>query len=63
MNNNLSGNSRVWIYAADRFFSEEESTQIQILLNDFVGQWAAHGKSLFAEGHVLENKFIVLFVE
>lgn len=62
-NTDLSPSSRVWIYAADRFFNEEESRLIKSKIEDFVKKWAAHGKELFAEGHLLENKFVVFFVD
>ena len=64
MLDNLSDQSRVWIYASDRFFSDEEAREIENSLGDFTSNWAAHGKELFAESMLdRQDKFIVFFVD
>ncbi len=60
---NFSPQSRVWIYQADRAFSEVETAAIGRKLEQFVGEWAAHGNGLKAWGGVLYQHFIVLVVD
>ncbi len=59
----LSQTSKVWVYMADRELSTAESTQIQNVANQFVEQWAAHGKDLLAQAKVSFNRFIILIVD
>ena len=56
-------NSRVWIYAADRFLKAEEEVFVKRNLDAFVDQWAAHGSELAAAGVILEHTFIVLIAD
>ncbi|OBQ54210.1 ABC transporter ATPase [Tamlana sp. s12] len=58
--NSLPEESRVWIYQANRSFSEEELEEIQAKLNTFIENWTAHGSDLHA-GYTLKYKrFIVI---
>ena len=59
----ISKKSRVWIYQADRPFSLHEEHTVKGKLNDFVGQWEAHGNKLAAMAEVRYNRFIVLMVD
>jgi len=61
--NNLSPNSKVWIYQSDRKLSNLEVDEIKILSDKFVSQWAAHGSKLKAQAEVLYNYFVVLIVD
>lgn len=56
----LPDSSRVWIYKADRFLSNEEVDRIQKIVDDFIPTWAAHGKKLYAEAKVVDNLWIVI---
>lgn len=56
----LPDSSRVWIYKADRFLSNEEVDRIQKKVDDFIPTWAAHGKKLYAEAKVVDNLWIVI---
>ena len=40
--------SRVWIYQANRSFTEEELSEIRSKLDLFIEQWTAHGSDLHA---------------
>jgi hypothetical protein len=60
---NLSGNSRVWVYQSNRVLTNAETTEIQDLCNSFVAGWAAHGNDLIAGSTVVHNLFIVLAVD
>lgn len=52
--------SRVWIYKADRFLTDDEAQGIQQKVDEFIPTWAAHGKKLYAEAKVIDNLWIVI---
>lgn len=60
---NISENSRVWIYQANRILTEEEVLSILQMLNNFTAEWLAHGHALAAIGEVLHHQFIILSVD
>jgi hypothetical protein len=60
---NFPDSCRLWVYNADRQLTSEESIEIQVLLNAFIQEWAAHGNALFGEGKVIDDRFIVLVVD
>ena len=58
--NTLPEESRVWIYQANRSFTEEELTEIKLKLDVFIENWTAHGSDLNA-GYIIKYKrFIVI---
>ncbi|AUP81733.1 ABC transporter ATPase [Flavivirga eckloniae] len=58
--NILPEESRVWIYQANRSFTEQEIEEIQSKLDTFIDSWTAHGSDLQA-GHLVKYKrFIVI---
>jgi|688.fasta_scaffold763959_2 predicted lactoylglutathione lyase len=59
----FSLSSRVWVYASNRALNSTESTYAQDEINEFVKQWATHGKELVAKGAVLFDRFIILTVD
>lgn len=59
----LDENSKVWIYQADRFFSDDEMDEIIPAINEFVTQWVSHSRQLKAYGNLFHHKFICLFVD
>ena len=56
----LPANARVWIYQADRAFSEAESTQISEEIKTFVSQWLAHKAKVIGDGALLYDRFVIL---
>lgn len=52
--------ARVWVYAADRFLSNEEVARIQDHASEFIDRWSAHGKSMAACSKVFHNLFLVI---
>ncbi len=58
----LPNHSKVWIYQSNRKFSDEEFSEIDILLKEFIDNWAAHGTSLEASYNLKYNRFIILAV-
>lgn len=60
---NISENSRIWIYQANRVLNPDEEQRIQQKLNEFTSQWLAHGHSLAALGEIRHHQFIILSVD
>lgn len=56
----LPDESRVWIYQANRSFSEEEIEDIKKQLDTFIESWTAHGKDLQAGYNIVYKRFIVI---
>ncbi len=56
----LPDESRVWIYQANRSFTEEEIAEIESKLNTFIEAWTAHGKDLQSGYKVVYKRFIVI---
>ena len=61
--NSLPDTSRVWIYQADREFTELEAKQITERLMKFVEDWRRHGEDLKASFKIEYNQFLVLSVD
>ncbi len=61
--NSLPDTSRVWIYQADREFTQDEAARISEKLNIFVANWKRHGDDLKASFQIKYNQFIVLGVD
>lgn len=59
----LEDRSRVWVYASNRAFSEEEIAQLTAKGAEFVDGWQVHGKDLHAGFSVLYNQFLVFAVD
>src|SRR5258707_14866060 len=58
----LPTHSRVWIYQADRSFTDAEEKIISNSLSDFCLQWAAHGVPLETSFTIQHKQFVVLSV-
>ncbi|SHI87119.1 hypothetical protein [Algibacter luteus] len=58
--NTLPEESRVWIYQANRSFSESELEEIKAKLNIFIENWTAHGSDLQAGYLIKYKRFIVI---
>lgn len=61
--NNISPPSKVWVYQSNRVFSEKEASEIKILADAFVKEWASHGNNLSAAAEIFHNRFLVLGVD
>ena len=60
---NISDNSRVWIYASPILLNNENQTYISKLLSNHINNWQAHQVSLTAAFTILENHFIVIALD
>lgn len=58
--NTLPEESRIWIYQANRSFTEQELEEIQSKLDVFIENWTAHGSDLQAGYLVKYKRFIII---
>lgn len=56
----LPDSSRVWVFQANRGFSEDELKEIKPKIESFLERWTVHGQSLKAGYEMRYNRFIVL---
>ena len=61
--NNLPNNSRVWLYQADRAFTQEEVELIKVKAIDFIEQWTRHGDNLKGSFTIKYNQFLIIAVD
>ena len=53
---------RIWIYQSSRELSAGEALLILKRLEEFTGEWKAHGKQLAARAEVRHNRFVIIFL-
>jgi len=58
--NTLPEESRVWIYQANRSFTEQEIDDIKSRLNVFIENWTAHGSDLQSGYLIKYKRFIII---
>lgn len=58
--NTLPEESRIWIYQANRSFTDTEISEIESKLDTFIKNWTAHGSDLQASYLVKYKRFIVI---
>ena len=56
---NLPDSSRVWIYQANRSFTDQELQEIKTQSEDFITQWTVHGADLKASFEIRYKRFII----
>ncbi|THD66759.1 ABC transporter ATPase [Robertkochia marina] len=59
----LPEDARVWIYQANRTFTEEEVQKLNEQLATFLKQWTAHGADLKAGFEIRYKRFIVIALD
>lgn len=59
----LPDTSRVWIYQANRSFSETEIAELNTRLEEFISTWTAHGANLNASFEIKYKRFIVIALD
>lgn len=52
--------ARIWIYQANRPFTDEELAAVEPLLVQFADEWTSHGRTLAASAVVLHRQFLVV---
>jgi hypothetical protein len=58
--NTLPEESRIWIYQANRSFTEDELDEIKSKLDIFVENWTAHGSDLQSGYLIKYKRFIII---
>lgn len=61
--NTLPETSRVWIYQANRSFSDTELDEITSKLNTFIENWTAHGSDLQSGYEIKYKRFIIIALD
>lgn len=61
--NTLPDSSRIWIYQANRSFSTDELSEINVDLTAFLNEWTAHGSDLKAAFEIRYNRFIIIALD
>ena len=59
----LPEESRVWVFQANRSFSDQELQEIEEKLQHFITQWTAHGADLKASFEIRYKRFIILALD
>lgn len=58
--NTLPDESRVWIYQANRSFTDKEIEEISSKLDTFIENWTAHGGDLESGYSIKYKRFIII---
>lgn len=58
--NTLPEESRIWIYQANRSFTDEEISEIEAKLDTFIENWTAHGSDLQSGYLIKYKRFIIV---
>jgi hypothetical protein len=61
--NEIDLSARVWIYQANRKFTDEEVGILTETLKAALEGWEAHGQALTASGKIFEHRFVVIAVD
>jgi len=61
--NDLSPSSRIWIYQANRSFTDEEISKISKDIETFLEAWVAHGNDLHTSYLIKYKRFIIISVD
>lgn len=59
----LPPTSKVWIYQANRSFTQEEVWEISDILENFVDQWKSHQREVAGYGSLYHRRFVVLMAD
>jgi hypothetical protein len=60
---NLSDQSRIWIYQADRQLTDHEAKEILQKAKPLLETWSPHGVTLITSAEIRYNYFLILAVE
>ncbi len=55
--------ARIWVYQTDIQLTEYVEQEIEGVLNEQIGNWAAHGAPLAGAFQILYNRFIIIAVD
>jgi len=55
--------SRMWFYGLAAPLTDQQAQVLKTLMNDFVGQWKAHGAQLAAAYRIIGNQCLIIAVD
>lgn len=56
----MDKSSRIWIYQSNRKLIDSEIVEIEVMLNDFLSSWTAHGNELRTAFQIKYKRFIII---
>ena len=59
----LDDSSKVWLYQADKVFTDNETELIRKRLFEFLENWTSHNRDLLTYGNVFHKRFLGIFVD
>lgn len=59
----LSPESRIWVYQGNRPFTPNEEELVNKVLRSFCSDWAAHGEPLKASFRIEKSQFLIMAVD
>ncbi|MFM9050806.1 MAG: ABC transporter ATPase, partial [Bacteroidota bacterium] len=59
----MSPESRVWVYMCDRTLEEGEVEQISFAIRPFLDEWTAHQRTLKSSYAIIYNRFLIIAVD
>jgi hypothetical protein len=59
----FADNSKIWVYFANRAFSDSEFQDIQKQFDDFSSQWKSHGAAMKNAMMLIENQIAIITVD
>lgn len=59
----FADNSKIWVYFANRAFSDSEFQDIQKQFDDFSSQWKSHGAAMKNAMMLIDNQIAVISVD
>ncbi|HET6993179.1 MAG TPA: ABC transporter ATPase, partial [Bacteroidia bacterium] len=61
--NDMPNRSKVWIYQADRNFTDMEIAEIKKKSAMFLLDWSSHGNMMLATIDIVYNRFLIVLVD
>ena len=61
--NNLSNDSRLWLYGSETILTEDQKRVINQKLTFFLEKWESHQQSLTCSFKILENHFLIIALD
>lgn len=59
----MHSESRIWFYGLQQPLTDEQAEVLRRLMDEFVGQWKAHGAQLAAAYRLIGNQCLILAVD
>ena len=56
-------NAKVWVYQSNKLLDADEIAYLNVQIDDFISSWESHGSLLKATYEIVNNLFVVFFVD